>query len=86
MTNVKFANLNQFKIYAFLLFISSFFFFSSAKSQDNLNAIQSSLNEYYKTTIAEKIFVHTDKSFYLTGEIAWFKLYIVNAAKQSRFC
>jgi hypothetical protein len=80
MTNVKFANLNQFKIYAFLLFISSFFFFSSAKSQDNLNAIQSSLNEYYKTTIAEKIFVHTDKSFYLTGEIAWFKLYIVNAA------
>ncbi len=80
MANVKFAYLNQFKIYACLLFISSFFFFSNAKSQDNLNAIKSSLNQYYQNTIEEKIFVHTDKSFYLAGEIAWFKLYVVNAA------
>ncbi len=80
MTNVKFASLDQFKIYACLLFISSFFFVTNAKSQDNLKAIQSSIKEYYQNTIEEKIFVHTDKSFYLTGEIAWFKLYVVNAA------
>jgi hypothetical protein len=28
----------------------------------------------------EKIFVHTDKEFYLAGEILWFKLYVVDAA------
>ncbi|MEO8860805.1 MAG: hypothetical protein ABI358_05245 [Ginsengibacter sp.] len=72
--------MNQFKIHACLLFISSFFFVSNTRAQDNLNAIQSSLNQYYQNTIEEKIFVHTDKSFYLTGEIAWFKLYVVNAA------
>src|SRR5688500_14586622 len=27
-------------------------------------------------TIREKIFIHTDKSFYVTGEIIWFKLYV----------
>ena len=27
----------------------------------------------------EKIFVHTDKEFYLAGEICWFKLYLVDA-------
>jgi hypothetical protein len=28
----------------------------------------------------EKVFVHTDKDFYLAGEILWFKLYVVDAA------
>ena len=28
----------------------------------------------------EKIFVHTDKEFYVAGEIVWFKLYVVDAA------
>ena len=28
----------------------------------------------------EKIFVHTDKEFYLAGEILWFKLYVLDAA------
>ena len=28
----------------------------------------------------EKIFVHTDKDFYVAGEIAWFKLYAVDAS------
>jgi hypothetical protein len=30
--------------------------------------------------VREKIFVHTDKDFYLAGEILWFKLYVVEAA------
>ncbi len=28
----------------------------------------------------ERVFVHTDKEFYLAGEIIWFKLYVVDAA------
>src|SRR5260221_13735102 len=29
--------------------------------------------------IEEKVYVHTDKEFYLAGEIMWFKLYAVDA-------
>jgi len=39
-------------------------------------------NRFIKNSIQnlqEKIFVHTDKSFYLCGEIIWFKLYITDA-------
>ena len=32
-------------------------------------------SQYHQNSIKEKIFVHTDKSFYVAGEIAWFKLY-----------
>lgn len=37
------------------------------------------LNAYRSKHIQEKIFVHTDKEFYLAGEICWFKLYMVDA-------
>lgn len=37
-------------------------------------------SEYHQNSIREKIFVHTDKSFYIAGEIAWFKLYAVDAS------
>ena len=30
--------------------------------------------------LREKLFVHTDKEFYLAGEICWFKLYAIDAA------
>ena len=32
-----------------------------------------------KEPLQEKIFVHTDKDFYVAGEILWFKLYNVSA-------
>jgi hypothetical protein len=30
--------------------------------------------------VEEQVYVHTDKEFYLAGEIVWFKLYVVDAA------
>ena len=48
--------------------------------QDNLNAISAVFSQYHQNSIKEKIFVHTDKSFYVAGEIAWFKLYDVDAS------
>ena len=51
----------------------------SAISQQHLSDIETSLNEYRDDNFAEKIFTHTDKNFYLAGEIIWFKLYVVNA-------
>jgi hypothetical protein len=38
------------------------------------------LNAYRSKYIQEKIFVHTDKEFYLAGEICWFKCYMVDAS------
>lgn len=35
---------------------------------------------YRKEAVQEKIFLHTDKDFYLAGEICWFKLYDVDAS------
>ncbi|MEO6329505.1 MAG: hypothetical protein ABIO55_11250 [Ginsengibacter sp.] len=63
------------------LIISQQFGVSSALCQDNLNAISASLNQYHVNSIKEKIFVHTDKNFYVAGEIAWFKLYDVDASE-----
>jgi hypothetical protein len=37
------------------------------------------LNAYAFAGIQEKIYVHTDKNYYLTGEILWLKLYYTNA-------
>ncbi len=40
--------------------------------------IQNSFSLYSQSALHEKIFVHTDKSTYLPGEILWFKVYCVN--------
>lgn len=43
-----------------------------------LSTLQASFNGYQKNRLQEKLFVHTDKSFYLAGELVWFKLYCVD--------
>jgi len=40
--------------------------------------LSAQLDRYRSNTLEEKVFVHTDKSFYLAGEIVWFKLYVVD--------
>jgi hypothetical protein len=48
-----------------------------------INAQQTTINANeivaVKQPLREKIFVHTDKDFYIAGEILWFKLYDVSA-------
>jgi len=56
--------------------------FSEADCQGNLNTISASFNRYQQNNLQEKIFVHTDKSYYLSGEIIWFKVYDVDAGFQ----
>src|SRR4051812_35140674 len=46
--------------------------------QDNLASIATSFNQYNQHTSVEKLFVHTDKNFYLSGEILWFKMYVAD--------
>lgn len=43
-------------------------------------SLQQQFNNYQSGAIQEKIFVHTDKTFYLAGETVWFKIYAVDAS------
>jgi hypothetical protein len=43
-----------------------------------IQEVQNSFNLYKHSALQEKVFVHTDKSTYLPGEIIWFKIYCVD--------
>lgn len=49
-------------------------------AQDVTTVIPARFGQYSKINEQEKLFVHTDKSFYLAGEILWFKVYHVDGA------
>ena len=46
---------------------------------DPIENIVRKLVDFYLHFPQEKIFVHTDKPFYITGETIWFRAYLVNA-------
>ncbi len=48
-------------------------------SAQAFDQIANNFNRYQREVVEEKIFVHTDKSTYLPGEIIWFKIYNVDA-------
>jgi hypothetical protein len=48
----------------------------NAFSQNStLSALESTLENYHTKFASEKLYVHTDKSFYTAGDIIWFKIY-----------
>ncbi|HWB27379.1 MAG TPA: MG2 domain-containing protein [Chitinophagaceae bacterium] len=53
---------------------------SFGQSETALQNLQQQFNNYGKQEIQEKIFVHTDKDFFVAGEIIWFKVYAVEAS------
>lgn len=50
-----------------------------------LGDIQSSFKSYNNYAPQEKVFVHSDKGAYLTGEILWFKVYVVDGSYNKPF-
>jgi uncharacterized protein affecting Mg2+/Co2+ transport len=48
-------------------------------AQSPVEELQKQFARYQQHAVQEKLFVHTDKSFYLTGETMWFKIYNVDA-------
>lgn len=58
---------------------------TSVIAQDFSNVIQTRFNEYREKAVPEKVYVHTDKSFYLAGEILWFKIYYVDGTSNKPF-
>ena len=65
---------NNFIIAALFLLLAA-----SAKSQA-ASGSGYTYEPFDKRMPREKIFVHTDQSFYVCGELIWFKAYVVNAA------
>ena len=49
-----------------------------ASGQDHVTNFIRRYDEARPTGLYEKIFVHTDKSFYLAGELIWFKIYLAD--------
>jgi hypothetical protein len=66
------------KIAAFLVFLVSPA--GQVFAQEPTATLTTELDQYRSQRLQEKIFVHTDKEFYLAGEICWFKLYLVDAS------
>jgi hypothetical protein len=63
------------------LFICLLFFILAGKAQDNVIAVlEKQFTQYQEKTLQEKLFVHTDKNFYVAGEILWFKIYNTDAS------
>lgn len=47
-------------------------------AQNDENFIEKKFDSYKQQVLHEKVFVHVDRSFYVAGEIIWFKVYCVN--------
>ncbi|QHT65543.1 hypothetical protein GXP67_02105 [Rhodocytophaga rosea] len=71
----------QFRITRMLLWwsiwLNGAFAFGQVTPQDSIPAY---FTEYTRKAWQEKIFVHTDKAFYVAGETVWFKLYHQHAS------
>jgi len=66
------------KIGAILL--TAFLSLSSLGQDGAPGPLVKDLNDYRVQHLQEKLYVHTDKTYYLAGEICWFKLYYVDAS------
>ena len=57
----------------------------SSRAQDEpFKGIQQRFEKFSSNSAQEKIYVHTDKNFYLAGEIIWFKVYYFDGATHQK--
>jgi hypothetical protein len=45
-----------------------------------LDSLRKKFDHFRKHSLQEKTYVHVDRNFYLTGELLWFKLYVVDGS------
>ncbi|MEQ9441373.1 MAG: hypothetical protein RIG62_20175 [Cyclobacteriaceae bacterium] len=61
-----------------VLIILCFSAWSARAQQSTLDTLVEQFNRYQTHALQEKVFVHTDRSFYMSGEVLWCKLYLVD--------
>ncbi|PWT74175.1 MAG: hypothetical protein C5B59_11700 [Bacteroidetes bacterium] len=66
--------------FRFLLafYFAALFSFNCSGQQPVLDSIAAQFQDYKQQNLVEKLFVHSDKAFYVAGEIIWFKIYDVD--------
>jgi hypothetical protein len=63
------------------LLCTTLLLYASSFGQINkINEITTGYIDYAKNHLSEKIYVHTDRSYYFCGDILWFKIYLANDA------
>jgi hypothetical protein len=61
-----------------LLVLAGYIISNIVVAQTSVNDLKQEFTSYQVNNYNEKVFVHTDKTFYLAGESIWFKLYCVD--------
>lgn len=69
----------MYRIYIKLIFACFLLVAPSILKAQQVKNVQNAFEAYHQDAFQEKIFVHTDKEQYLTGELMWFKIYNVDA-------
>jgi uncharacterized protein YfaS (alpha-2-macroglobulin family) len=54
--------------------------FTSLIHGQTADSLRKTFDRYRSQVAGEKVYVHTDRSLYLTGETLWFKVYLVDAS------
>lgn len=54
--------------------------FSSLTYGQSADSLRKKFDAYRSHTAGEKVYLHIDRSFYLTGETMWFKVYLLDAS------
>lgn len=66
------------RVFGFIIFLLNCVLLSAQDHQ--ADRLASQFSYYQSNNLQEKLFVHTDKFFYLAGETIWFKVYVVDAS------
>ena len=70
-----FYETNYRKVFLVLLFMYT----GHAYTQTEASVIQQRFETFNNNNYQEKVFLHTDKTVYASGEVLWFKAYVTNA-------
>jgi hypothetical protein len=75
-TLIKQGNRKFYSVFLLMIIFRSATLAQAPAATDIVNRFDA----YRKAALQEKLFLHSDKDFYLAGEICWFKIYAVDAA------
>src|SRR6476620_10603386 len=64
--------------YSTLFFTALLLLHVRGATQNKIDSLQKWFTNYQQQALPEKVFIHTDKNSYVTGDILWFKLYNVD--------
>jgi hypothetical protein len=68
----------SYRLHGVVITVLMFLISTAGARAQVLTKLQSNFNAYQEYNLQEKVYVHVNKSFYVTGEILWFKIYDVD--------